>query len=144
MWDSESQICGRVREPLWVEFDGESGMAWRADSGVATNQRPEAERIGGREKWVSYNIQKEKWSLNELIAQCVQEEETHKQNKDESAHLASSSGAKATKKRKKNDKGTANNGESSKNVHKKHDTGPTYFFCRKYGHVKKDCPKFAD
>ncbi|KAF7814776.1 uncharacterized protein G2W53_028745 [Senna tora] len=44
---------------------------------------------------VFYNTQKEKWSLNELIAQCVQEEERHKQNKVESAHLASSSGAKA-------------------------------------------------
>ncbi|KAF7825185.1 Retrovirus-related Pol polyprotein from transposon TNT 1-94 [Senna tora] len=93
---------------------------------------------------VSYNTQKENRSLNELIVQCVQEEERHKQNKVESAHLASSSGAKASKKKKMNDKGTANNGEFSKNVQKKQDAGPTCFFCRKHGHVKKDCPKFAD
>ena len=39
---------------------------------------------------ISYNTQKEKWTLNELIAQCVQEERL-KQEKIESAHLASTS-----------------------------------------------------
>ena len=38
---------------------------------------------------ISYNTQKKKWTLNELIAQCVQEEERLKQEKIESAHLAS-------------------------------------------------------
>ena len=38
---------------------------------------------------VSYNCQKEKWSLNKLISFCVQEEERLKQNKNESTHLAS-------------------------------------------------------
>ncbi|RVW46052.1 Retrovirus-related Pol polyprotein from transposon TNT 1-94 [Vitis vinifera] len=40
---------------------------------------------------ISYNTQNEKWTLNELIAQCVQEEERLKQEKIESAHLASTS-----------------------------------------------------
>ncbi|RVW97032.1 Retrovirus-related Pol polyprotein from transposon TNT 1-94 [Vitis vinifera] len=40
---------------------------------------------------INYNTQKEKWTLNELIAQCVQEEERLKQEKIESAHLASTS-----------------------------------------------------
>ncbi|RVW88212.1 hypothetical protein CK203_038621 [Vitis vinifera] len=40
---------------------------------------------------ISYNSQKEKWTLNELIAQCAQEEERLKQEKIESAHLASTS-----------------------------------------------------
>ena len=40
---------------------------------------------------ISYNTQKEKWTLNELIAQCVQKEERLKQDKIESAHLASTS-----------------------------------------------------
>ena len=40
---------------------------------------------------ISYNTQKEKWTLNELIAQCVQEEERLKQEKIESAQLASTS-----------------------------------------------------
>ncbi|XP_074301650.1 uncharacterized protein LOC141633059, partial [Silene latifolia] len=48
---------------------------------------------------VSYNCQKEKWTLNELISHCVQEEERLKQEKTESAHLASFS--KDGKKRKK-------------------------------------------
>ena len=46
---------------------------------------------------VSYNCQKEKWSLNELISFCVQEEERLKQNKTESAHLASTSKGKGKK-----------------------------------------------
>ena len=40
---------------------------------------------------ISNNTQKEKWTLNELIAQHVQEEERLKQEKMESAHLASTS-----------------------------------------------------
>src|SRR4051812_20909944 len=40
---------------------------------------------------VSYNTQKEKWSLNELISHCVQEEERLKKDKTEIAHLATSS-----------------------------------------------------
>uniref|UniRef100_A0A803N5A4 HAT C-terminal dimerisation domain-containing protein n=1 Tax=Chenopodium quinoa TaxID=63459 RepID=A0A803N5A4_CHEQI len=48
---------------------------------------------------VSYNCQKEKWTLNELISHCVQEEERLKQEKTKSAHLTSSS--KDGKKRKK-------------------------------------------
>ncbi|KAL5569429.1 hypothetical protein UlMin_026004 [Ulmus minor] len=40
---------------------------------------------------VSYNCQKDKWTLNELISFCVQEEERLKQDKTESAHLASTS-----------------------------------------------------
>ena len=38
---------------------------------------------------ITYNIQKEKWTLNELIAQCEQENERLKQKKKENAHLAS-------------------------------------------------------
>ena len=55
---------------------------------------------------ISYNTQKEKWTLNELIAQCVQEEERLKQEKIESAHLASTSqGFGTIKKRKRDNKG---------------------------------------
>ncbi|KAL9315774.1 hypothetical protein ACSQ67_016775 [Phaseolus vulgaris] len=38
---------------------------------------------------VSYNTQKDKWSLNELISHCVQEEERQQRDKADSAHLAS-------------------------------------------------------
>ncbi|KAL0349904.1 UNVERIFIED_CONTAM: hypothetical protein Sradi_4139600 [Sesamum radiatum] len=40
---------------------------------------------------VSYNCQKETWSLNELISHCVQEEERLKQDKLECAYFASTS-----------------------------------------------------
>ncbi|XP_024021308.1 uncharacterized protein LOC112091550 [Morus notabilis] len=49
---------------------------------------------------VRYNCQKDKWTLNELIFHCVQEEERLQQEKIESAHLASTSKDK-NKKRKK-------------------------------------------
>ena len=55
---------------------------------------------------VSYNTQKEKWSLHELLAQCVQEEERLKRGKIESAHLASTSSDPGNKKRKRTTKGT--------------------------------------
>ena len=40
---------------------------------------------------VSYNTQKYKWSLNELISHCAQEEERLQRERTESAHLASNS-----------------------------------------------------
>ena len=48
---------------------------------------------------ISYNFQKEKWSLNELISYCVQEEERLKQERTESAHVASTSKDKGKRKR---------------------------------------------
>ena len=49
---------------------------------------------------VSYNCQKETWSLNELISHCVQEEERLKQEKIESAHLTGTSKDKGKKMKK--------------------------------------------
>lgn len=45
---------------------------------------------------ISYNTNKEKWTLNELIAQCVQEEDRLQQDKIESAHFVTSSKGKTT------------------------------------------------
>ncbi|RVW13644.1 Retrovirus-related Pol polyprotein from transposon TNT 1-94 [Vitis vinifera] len=95
---------------------------------------------------ISYNTQKEKWTLNELIAQCVQEEERLKQEKIESAHLASTSqGFGANKKRKMDNKGkqTAVSETSKQKVQKKQDKEITCFFCKKAGHMKKTCTKYA-
>ncbi|KAL6321467.1 hypothetical protein AAG906_018403 [Vitis piasezkii] len=95
---------------------------------------------------ISYNTQKEKWTLNELIAQCVQEEERLKQEKIESAHLASTSqGFGTNKKRKKDNKGkqTAVSETSKQKVQKKQDKEITCFFCKKAGHMKKTCTKYA-
>ncbi|RVW59316.1 hypothetical protein CK203_091086 [Vitis vinifera] len=95
---------------------------------------------------INYNTQKEKWTLNELIAQCVQEEERLKQEKIESAHLASTSqGFGTNKKRKRDNKGkqTAVSGTSKQKEQKKQDKETTCFFCKKAGHMMKTCTKYA-
>ncbi|RVX03502.1 Retrovirus-related Pol polyprotein from transposon TNT 1-94 [Vitis vinifera] len=95
---------------------------------------------------ISYNTQKEKWTLNELIAQCVQKEERLKQEKIESAHLASTSqGFGTSKKRKRDNKGKqiTVSGTSNEKVRRKQDKKITCFFCKKAGHMKKTCTKYA-
>ena len=52
---------------------------------------------------VSYNCQKETWSLNELISHCMEEEERLKQEKIESAHLTGTSKDKGKKRKKDKD-----------------------------------------
>ncbi|CAH9133831.1 unnamed protein product [Cuscuta epithymum] len=89
---------------------------------------------------VSYNCIKEKWSLNELISHCVQEEERIKQDKTESAHLASTS--KGNKKRKI--KEVVNSWPQRKH-HKetKEETKESEsFFCKGTNHKKKKCAKY--
>ena len=61
---------------------------------------------------VSYNCQKEKWTLNELISFCAQEEERLKQERTESAHLASTS--KLTGKRKHKGRSCYSSGSGTK------------------------------
>ncbi|XP_027096049.1 uncharacterized protein [Coffea arabica] len=56
---------------------------------------------------VSYNCQKETWSLNELISHCVEEEERLKQEKTESAHLVSTTNNKSKRLQRKKEKGAA-------------------------------------
>ena len=63
---------------------------------------------------ISYNFQKEKWSLNELISYCVQEEERLKQERTESAHVASTSKDKGKRKRTKEPKNKAVKGPTQK------------------------------
>lgn len=81
---------------------------------------------------VSYNCQKEKWTLNELISFCVQEEERLKQDRTESAHLASTFKGKGTRKYRGKEvdipKGPGQ---------KKQKTENGCFFCGKPGHKKK-------
>ena len=94
---------------------------------------------------ISYNTQKEKWSLNELIAQCVQEEERLKQETAESAHMASTSHGPGKKRKRTNSKGKepVDSGTSGHKVQKKQDSDFTCFFCKKSGHMKKNCLKYA-
>ncbi|XP_051132644.1 uncharacterized protein LOC127252494 [Andrographis paniculata] len=93
---------------------------------------------------VSYNCQKEKWTLNELISHCVEEEERMKPNKTEEVHVVDTSKDAGGKKRKYK----AVKVETAK----AHVPAPaprarpekTCFFCKKPGHEKKNCTKFHD
>ena len=87
---------------------------------------------------VSYNYQKETWSLNELISHSVQEKERLKQEKIESAHLTGTSKDKG-KKRKK-DKEIAEVPYQKKQHKEKKVDG--CFFCGAAGHKKKQCTNY--
>ncbi|KAH1121953.1 hypothetical protein J1N35_005113 [Gossypium stocksii] len=85
---------------------------------------------------ISYNCQKEKWALNELISHCVQKEERLKCDKSESVHLVNAS--------KDNDKKRKDHNEASKGPaqKKQQQVIESCFFCNKFGHVKKECTKY--
>ena len=72
---------------------------------------------------VSYNCQKEKWTINEHILYYVQEEKRLKQEKTESAHSASTYKDK-NKKRNKDKKATS--GPAQKKQHKAQDQEGLY------------------
>ncbi|POO01288.1 Zinc finger, CCHC-type [Trema orientale] len=84
---------------------------------------------------ISYNTHKDKWTVNELLTMCVQEEERLKHEKLEVANLtthdeANDKKAKASPKGKKNNVPKWKRGNEGK-----------CFFCKKKGHMKKDCLK---
>ncbi|KAK8952136.1 hypothetical protein KSP39_PZI003213 [Platanthera zijinensis] len=87
---------------------------------------------------VSYNTQKDKWSLNELISHCVHEEERLKADTSESAHLTTSHKDKGKNKGK-----LAAVSTPFKKGPTKQPSEFTCFFCKKDGHMKKDCAKYA-
>ncbi|XP_042413962.1 uncharacterized protein LOC122002737 [Zingiber officinale] len=97
---------------------------------------------------INYNTQKEKWILNELIAQCVQEEKRLRDDTSQSAHYASSSQHSNKKKKKGNGKSKGKQlaiiGALGHKVQKQQDSNPTYFFYKKKGHLKKDYPRYAN
>ncbi|KAK9690503.1 hypothetical protein RND81_09G132700 [Saponaria officinalis] len=86
---------------------------------------------------VSYNCQKEKWTLNELISYGVQEEERLKQVKAEIAFLASTSKGKG-KKRKFEPKAATKGPDEQK----ENEESISCYFCGKPGHIKKNCTRY--
>ncbi|KAH1232659.1 hypothetical protein GmHk_09G025257 [Glycine max] len=74
---------------------------------------------------VSYNTQKDRWSPNELIYHCVQEEERQHKDKYESVHLKIKLRVLSAKEKKKKDEEF------------------TYYFYKKFGHMKKECPRYV-
>ena len=102
---------------------------------------------------VSYNTQKDKWTLDELIAICVQEEGRVKLEKGKSVLLVSQSGnnkwkvAGSFKRPSHHAKGSPpkQNPSSSKgpqNLKPKQTTVFKCFFCKNSGHMKKNCAKY--
>jgi hypothetical protein len=86
---------------------------------------------------ISYNTHKDKWLINELLTMCVQEEERLKHEKPEGVHMAihakgkTKRGKYAPKFKKKNKVPIKQNGNKD-----------TCYFCKKKGHMKKDCQKY--
>ena len=90
---------------------------------------------------VSYNCQKETWSLNELISHYVQEEERLKLEKTESAHLAFT----LKSKRKRPQKKEVVDKDSQKEQQKNRSTNfenKSCFFCGNPNHKKKQCTNY--
>lgn len=90
---------------------------------------------------VSYNCQREKWTLNELISHCVQEEERLKLEKTESAHLAFTNKGKGKKRKNAKEVADSRPQKRQEKVQKPNEE-LTCFFCKKTSHKKKDCTKY--
>ncbi|KAL1352152.1 hypothetical protein AAHE18_06G146300 [Arachis hypogaea] len=82
---------------------------------------------------ISYNTHKEKWSINELLVMCVQEEGRLIHEFGESALFVTNEGRKKQEHKKK--------GKDIVSYPMKKESARC-FFCKKKGHMKKECPKF--
>jgi len=86
---------------------------------------------------ISYNTHKDKWSINELMTMCVQEEEKLIMEMGESALLTTSCGKNQATKSQANQK---ENGKIPPQADIK--KVAKCFFCKKKGHMKKNYPRF--
>ncbi|KMT01945.1 hypothetical protein BVRB_9g209660 [Beta vulgaris subsp. vulgaris] len=83
---------------------------------------------------VSYNTHKDKWSINELMTMCVQEEGRLVMEEGEKVNLTTSA------KKKKDHTKDKEKGQIPPNQAIKKES--SCFSCKKKGHMKKDCVKF--
>ena len=91
---------------------------------------------------VSYNYEKETWSLKELISHCIQEEKRLKQDKIEYTHLASTTKNKDKGTKRIKDKEAANTAPQKKQQKKPKDQERTsYSFSRAERYKRKHCTK---
>ncbi|PRQ40949.1 putative RNA-directed DNA polymerase [Rosa chinensis] len=97
----------------------------------------------------AYHTQKDKWSLNELIAICVQEEEFHR--KEVAVNLVGKNKGKAWRFKGKKAVSTSDLSKPSTSGTKpivafKPKKGSVFkcYFCKKEGHMKRDCSKYRD
>ncbi|KAM1502254.1 hypothetical protein ACFXTO_027626 [Malus domestica] len=88
----------------------------------------------------TYNAQKEKWSLNELIAICVHEEQHIRQEIFEKKVNMVTDHHNNTA-RQDNNKGASNHSKLGVNKGYKAVKGKC-FFCKKPGHMKRHCQKY--
>ncbi|XP_042401490.1 uncharacterized protein LOC121991566 [Zingiber officinale] len=81
---------------------------------------------------ISYNTHKEKWSINELMTMCVQEEGRLAMEEGEKVNLTTPGKKKIFEAK---DKGKI---PAKRDIQK----SSKCFFCKKKGHLRKDCTKF--
>ena len=82
---------------------------------------------------ISYNTHKDKWSINELLTMCVQEEGRLKMELGKSALMEMEGNDQNQAKKKGKGKIPPQGGIKKVN---------RCFFCKKKGYMKKDCTKF--
>ena len=94
----------------------------------------------------SYNAQKEKWSLKELIAICSVEEERIKKEREPSTSVNLIEKKKKYQKKLKPNKAIQKNTNSASTSAAKGDKPFRFkcYFCKKVGHMKKDCTGFKN
>jgi len=83
---------------------------------------------------IHYNTIKDNWNVNELISMLVQEEARLEQQGHHSVHLVSQ-GAK------KIEPPEVNGSPQVIEVHEKRQNNVKCYFCKKFGHVQKNCHK---
>lgn len=88
----------------------------------------------------SYNAQKESWTMDELIAICVQEEQEIKKKRQGRSVNYVHNNKVAKPNPKVNDKPGPSKFNANYRVNKP--IGIRCFFCKKFGHAKKECNRY--